>query len=83
MREGAIIARFAIIEDKCNETEKCCGNPGSVMHQGPWRIAGKCYNDKCHSSMQFILWILAKIQNEYQNYGPLGDNPKISFGVPS
>jgi hypothetical protein len=80
--EGAIIAGFAIMEDKCNEFEKGYSNSESVMRQGPWSATGKRYSDKSQSWTQFILWMFTKIQNEYQNYGPLGDNAKISCGVP-
>jgi hypothetical protein len=82
VNEGAIIAGFAIMEDKCNASERDCSNPESVMHQGLWRATGKRQNDKSRSWGQFILWKLTKIQNEYRNYGTLGDNVKISCGVP-
>jgi len=49
VNEGAIIAGFAIMEDKCNESERGCSNPEYVMHQGPWRATGKRQNDKSQS----------------------------------
>jgi len=49
VNEGAIIAGFAIMEDKCNESEGGCSNPEYVMRQGPWGATGKRQNDKSQS----------------------------------